>query len=310
MLTRRLFLKLAGATVPGSFSLGGFAFGAEPFRLRVQYYGLKPQGWPEGFRLRIAALADIHACRPWMTPDHIRHIVQRTNDLSPDLTVLLGDFCTSQRFVSNRVEAEEWAEALTALSAPLGVHAILGNHDWWDDPEAQARGHGPVRGRLALEANGIPVYENDVRRLRKEGRPFWIAGLGDQGALLPRNGSGRGGRRGVDDLPATLRKVTDDAPVILLAHEPDIFPSVPDRVLLTLSGHTHGGQIRLFGYAPVVPSRYGNRFAYGHIVETRDSISGSLASRPRDLIVSGGLGCSIMPVRFGMPPEIVVVELG
>ena len=91
--------------------------------------------------------------------------------------------------------------------------------------------------------------------------------------------------------------MTDDAPVILLAHEPDIAASVPERVALTLSGHTHGGQLRLFGWSPVVPSRYGNRFAYGHVRERCD------------LIVSGGLGCSIMPLRLGMPPEVVVVTL-
>ena len=104
---------------------------------------------------------------------------------------------------------------------------------------------------------------------------------------------------GVHDLPRTLAAIRDDAPAILLAHEPDIFPSVPQRVALTLSGHTHGGQVRCFGYSPVVPSRYGNRFAYGHVVENG-----------RHLIVSGGLGTSIAPVRFGVPPEIVVVDLG
>ena len=72
---------------------------------------------------------------------------------------------------------------------------------------------------------------------------------------------------------------------------------VPERVSLVLSGHTHGGQVRLFGWSPVVPSRYGNRYAYGHVREQCD------------LIVSGGLGCSIIPVRFGMPPEIVVVSI-
>jgi predicted MPP superfamily phosphohydrolase len=95
-----------------------------------------------------------------------------------------------------------------------------------------------------------------------------------------------------------LAQVTDDAPVILLAHEPDIFPSVPDRVALTLSGHTHGGQVRLFGYSPSVPSRYGNRYAYGHIIEGE-----------RNLIVSGGLGCSVIPVRVGVPPEVVMVDV-
>jgi predicted MPP superfamily phosphohydrolase len=78
-----------------------------------------------------------------------------------------------------------------------------------------------------------------------------------------------------------------------------LFTEIPDRVSITLSGHTHGGQVRLFGYSPIVPSIYGNRFAYGHVVEGG-----------RHLLISGGLGCSIMPVRFGMPPEIVVLELG
>ena len=103
----------------------------------------------------------------------------------------------------------------------------------------------------------------------------------------------------MDDLDVTLGKISDDAPVILLAHEPDIFPRVPGRVSLTLSGHTHGGQIRLLGYSPVVPSRYGNRYAYGHVVENG-----------RDLIVSGGLGSSIFPVRFGVRPEILEIQLG
>jgi len=83
-----------------------------------------------------------------------------------------------------------------------------------------------------------------------------------------------------------------------MAHEPDIFPRVPDRVSLTVAGHTHGGQIRIFGYAPIVPSRFGNRYVYGHVVE-----------QSRNLVVSAGLGCSGVPVRFGAPPEIVMIEL-
>ncbi len=108
----------------------------------------------------------------------------------------------------------------------------------------------------------------------------------------------RGRHVGLDDLDGTLEQIEDDAPVILMAHEPDIFPRVPDRVALTLSGHTHGGQIRLGGYSPVVPSKYGNKYAYGHIQENG-----------RDLLVSGGLGCSMIPVRFGVPPEINLIEI-
>jgi uncharacterized protein len=140
-------------------------------------------------------------------------------------------------------------------------------------------------------------------RFVKDGAPFWIAGLGDQWAFWPRGDRAPPHKmsryQGVDDLAGTLAQVTDDAPVVLMAHEPDIFPKVPDRVSLTVSGHTHGGQITLAGYAPVVPSRYGRRYVYGHIRE-----------QGRDLIVSGGLGCSGVPVRFGVPPEIVVIELG
>ena len=83
----------------------------------------------------------------------------------------------------------------------------------------------------------------------------------------------------------------------MLAHEPDIFPTVPARVALTLSGHTHGGQVRVFGYAPLVPSRFGNRYGYGHIREQTD------------LVVSGGLGMSVAPIRLGVTPEIVLVEI-
>jgi len=103
-------------------------------------------------------------------------------------------------------------------------------------------------------------------------------------------------RVGVDDLGATLRKVTDDAPVVLLAHEPDIAWRVPARVSLQLSGHTHGGQVRMFGWSPMSPS--GQRLSYGHIHTNCD------------VIVSGGLGCSFVPFRLGVPPEIVLVTLG
>ena len=187
---------------------------------------------------------------------------------------------------------------LAGLKAPLGVHAILGNHDYWDDRTVQREGLGLTVARRAIEAAGIPVYENEVARLAKNGHAFWLAGLGDQLAYLPAQRFRPVRRIGVDDLGATLAKITDDAPVVLLAHEPDIALRVPSRIALQLSGHTHGGQVRLFGRSPVVPSRYGNRLAYGH------------ARVNCDVIVSGGLGCSIVPFRLGVPPEIVLVRLG
>lgn len=300
MLTRRLLLKGAAALGLSAFSLGAYAFGIEPrFRLDVTRYSLTPLGWPTGLQVRLAVVADLHASEPYMPPDRIIEIVERTNALDADAILLLGDYVASHHFQTRRLPAREWAGLLGGLRAPLGVHAVLGNHDWWDDHPAQRRGSGPVESRVELERAGIPVYENDAVRLAKGGRPFWLAGLGDQLAFVIRWRRRRPYARGVDDLAGTLAKVTDHAPVILMAHEPDIFPSVPPRVALTISGHTHGGQVRVLGYSPYVPSVYGNRYAYGHIVETG-----------RDLIVSGGLGCSGLPVRFGVPPEIVLIEIG
>jgi hypothetical protein len=293
-------LKGLACAAAGGLGLAGYAFGVEPvYRLAVQSYRLTPPRWPEGLRLRLAVVADLHAGEPYMGRDRIAAIVDRTLALEADAILLLGDFAAGHKWQTRRVPAREWAAELSPLRAPLGVHAVLGNRDWWDDARAQRTGEGPVLGRSELERVGIPVYENRAIRLSRHGRPFWLAGLGDQIALF-RGWSGRRRRfAGVDDLPGTLSQVTDDAPVILLAHEPDIFTRVPDRVSLTLSGHTHGGQVRLLGYSPIVPSRFGNRFAYGHIIEDG-----------RHLIVSGGLGCSILPIRFGVPPEITVVELG
>ncbi len=299
-ITRRGFLKSLLAALAGGAALSSYAFAIEPMlRLTVQRYRITPPNWPPHLKLTLAAVADVHAVEPGMSANRIRAITEATNALGADLIVLLGDYAAGHPFKTRSVRSSEWAAALSGLKAPLGVHAILGNHDWWDDRTAQRRGHGPVIGGEALERVGIKVYENTAVRLTKDGKPFWLLGLGDQLALLPGRRWGRRRFVGVDDLPATLAQLTDDAPAILLAHEPDIFPSVPERVSLTLSGHTHGGQIRMLGYSPMVPSRYGNRYAYGHVVEN-----------DRHMIVSGGLGCSILPVRFGVPPEIVLVELG
>ncbi|MDX8441568.1 metallophosphoesterase [Mesorhizobium australafricanum] len=300
MITRRGFLRLIGGSFLSMVSLGAYAVGIEPMLLaHVKRYALTPPRWPAGLKLRVAALADIHACHPWMTPERIASLVEKTNALQPDMIVLLGDYVDGMRLVTADVSAPDWASALSGLRAPLGVLSILGNHDWWHDHAAQRAEAGPTAARKALESVGIPVLENDVVRLEKDGHGFCIAGLADQLAIRPSKALGRRGFKGMDDLDGTLAKVSDTTPVILLAHEPDIFPKVPGRVSLTLSGHTHGGQVRLFGYSPVVPSDFGNRYAYGHVVEN-----------DRNLIVSGGLGFSIAPIRFGVRPEILQIDLG
>jgi predicted MPP superfamily phosphohydrolase len=240
-------------------------------------------------------IADPHACEPFMSLDRMKRIVDTANALEPDVALLMGDYAATHRFITRRIDYQESAAVFRDLAAKLGRYAIIGNHDWWDDRAAQQRRAGPTLARLALEGQGIPVFENDGIRLEKSGQPFWLLGLGDLVAFR----RGHGEFSGIDDLPGTLAKVSDDAPVLLMTHEPDIFPQVPSRVSLTLAGHTHGGQVRLFGWSPIVPSMYGNRYAYGHVVEDQ-----------RHLIVSGGLGCSGFPLRVGSVPELVVVDLG
>jgi predicted MPP superfamily phosphohydrolase len=267
-----------------------YAFVIEPrFRLVITRYRLRLPGQPtKSAPLRIAVIADIHACRPWMSIDRIEDIVAATNRLMPDLIVLLGDYVVAMPpYLARTVLPADWGACLGRLQARLGVYAVLGNHDWVDDP-------GEVR--QALADNGVVVMENDAVRIASaDGLEFWLAGLGDQRAKP----NGRRGFTGVDDLPGTLAQITDDRPIVLLAHEPDIFTAVPARIGLTLCGHTHGGQVSLpLVGRPVVPSAYGQRYAYGHMVEGG-----------RHLIVSGGLCCTGLPVRFGVPPEIVLVEL-
>jgi uncharacterized protein len=223
---RRVGLATAG--------LGSYAFAFEPvLRLNVTSYHITPPRWPDGLTVRAAILADIHACEPWMSASRVRGIANLTNDLSPDIIFLLGDFAGGHRFVTGPVMPEEWGEALSVLKAPLGVYAVLGNHDWWHGPLPSMPADGAEGVRQALRSAGIEVLENDAVRVLKGGQPFWVAGLGDQlGELI-------GPRRGktLADLPGTLAKIKDPAPVILLAHEPHIFRHVPDSVSLTLCGH-------------------------------------------------------------------------
>jgi uncharacterized protein len=306
LITRRTVVRGLAATALTGASTAALGVGTAAIGHRVTTYKLSPPRWPAGATLRMALIADLHACEPWMDQTRIAGIVEHTNRLNCDMILLLGDYVAGKginRFSKRIMPDEVWANELGRLRAPLGVHAILGNHDWWEDTEALEARKGPTSAGRALTNAGIPVYENDVRRLTVRGQPFWLAGLGDQWAFdygrrrrLP---NGSRWRRGIDDLDGTMARITDSAPVVLMAHEPDIFPDVPDRVAVTLSGHTHGGQVQFAGYAPIVPSIYGRRYRYGHIEENN-----------RHLIVSGGLGCSGLPVRFGAPPEVVVVELG
>jgi uncharacterized protein len=230
-----------------------------------------------------------------MPASRLRAVVTAVNGLAPDLIAVMGDYVADHAFVSSRVSIDEVADILSSLRAPLGVYAVMGNHDWRADPAAQATLEPPVAYARRLVGSGLIVLENDARRIDAGIMGLWVLGLGCQRVRRP----GRNDPwEGVDDLPATLAQITDDAPAILLAHEPDIFPDVPGRIALTIAGHTHGGQIRLGRWTPVVPSRFGSRYVWGHIREGG-----------RDLVVSGGLGCSGLPLRFGRPPEVTMITL-
>ncbi|WP_298819159.1 metallophosphoesterase [uncultured Roseibium sp.] len=313
MISRRLFLKGLGCAVLGAISAPAYAIGVEPFRLTVKEYRLTPPRWPKDLQLTAALIADPHICDPWMNLERLKFVVGRTNVLKPDIILMLGDYVASHKWQYDAIPPQEWADIFGDLNAPLGTHAILGNHDWWDDHEAQLTGRGPTKYGQALLNAGIPLYQNRAERFTKDGKAFWLAGLDDQLALFPSRKRKRKYWRGMDDLTGTLDQVIDDAPVLLMAHEPDIIRKVPSRVSLTVSGHTHGGQIDVMGYKPAFPKKHGKDHIYGHIIETEGTTLMrhlSLRTNPRHLIVSGGLGCSILPVRFGVPPEITLVHLG
>lgn len=261
--------------------LGGIVFWAffiEPNRLVIREQTIRIDNWPQQLNgLRIAVIADIHAGAPFIDEKKLRLIVQRTNELRPDLIVILGDYMTGNGRVRHTMEPEVFAPILKDLSAPLGVYSVLGNHDWWFSGR---------KVRAGLEQNGIKVLEDEVVQLNARGTSLWLVGLADLWTR-PQN------------VEATINKVPEGVPVIALTHNPDIFPQVSQRVPLMLAGHTHGGQVRFPLIGSVVhSSRLGERYEVGHVFENN-----------HHLFVTTGIGTSILPVRFGLPPEIVLLTV-
>jgi predicted MPP superfamily phosphohydrolase len=250
----------------------------EPSSLAVVERTIAVQPWhAEHGGLRIAVLSDLHVGAPHRGLAKVRELVSVTNAQKPDLIVILGDFVIQGVVGGTFVPPEAIARELSGLTAPLGVVAVLGNHDWWLDGE---------RVRRAITAQGIKVLADDNLKVTYKGQSFWLMGLDD---LWTRG----------NHLQSTIAAIHDNEPILALSHNPDIFPDIPERVSLTLAGHTHGGQVNLpFIGRPVVPSKFGQRFAYGLVEE-----------RGRKLFVTGGIGTSIIPVRFRVKPEVVVLTL-
>lgn len=242
--------------------------------------------------LRIAVLSDLHVGAPWVTLPALERIAGETTALRPDLILVAGDFLVSRLLPARRAKATDIVSALAPLAAPLGVFAVLGNHDWWDCDLARATGRQRNAVREALEASPIRLLENHSVRL-DHGGAFWLAGLDSQKPTWHRRDHG-----GRHDPDAAFAEVPDDEPAILLAHEPDYFAEQDPRAFLQISGHTHGGQANLLGWRPLTPSAHGGRYAWGHVREGG-----------RHLVVSGGVGYSGLPLRLFQPPEITLVSL-
>lgn len=194
------------------------------------------------------------------------------------MVVILGDYIAGDgRRHPLKMSPEVFAPLLKDLRAPLGVYSVLGNHDWWFDGG---------RVRQALEQNGMKVLENEALSVETRGTSLWIVGFADLWTRPQR-------------ITETVAQVPQNATVIALAHNPDIFPRLPQHVPLLIAGHTHGGQVRFPVFGSVIhPSDFGQRYARGHVFEDG-----------HHLFVTTGIGTSIIPVRFGVPPEIVLMTV-
>jgi uncharacterized protein len=270
--------SLAAAGLAAGAGLAAYAAWFEPRRLVVRERELALPHWPQRLAgLRAGVLSDLHAGVPHAGLDAVGRAVDALNAHAPDVQLLLGDYLDASQRWRRPLAPERVAEELARLRSPLGTIAVIGNHDWRNSGDRMWR---------ALEAVGITVLEDQAVELHPPGGPFWVAGLGDLRHRRP-------------DIGAALRDVPRDAPVLMLSHDPDLFPGVPDRVSLVLSGHTHGGQVAIpILRRPMLPSYYGERYARGHVVE-----------HGRHLFVTSGVGTSGLPIRFLAPPEVLVLTL-
>lgn len=244
---------------------------SEPFRLTVEHHKIFLRRLPRVFDgLRVVQLSDIHHS-PFTSREQIERAVETANSLQPDIIALTGDYVSKER-----AYAAPCAELMGRLRARHGVFAVLGNHDHWTDAALITD---------LFRAEGITVLVNQGMRFEKDGAAFWLAGVDDTMV-------------GLEDLPLALAGAREEELKLLLAHNPIIIRRAARAgVDLVLSGHTHGGQVNL---RP-------ERSASG---KPRRRLVKGLAKRGETQIyVTRGLGTVVLPVRFGCPPEVSLLEL-
>ena len=273
-LTRRQFLGGVLATpLLGLSAVSAYARLIEPYHYLISETDIFIPNLPERFEgFRITQLTDIHHSKI-LGIEEVQRVVQLAQQTRPDMFVLTGDYATTyRRYI------EPCAEALSSLNAPEGVWAVLGNHDHYTDPELTMR---------ALERNHIAVLNNINTSLRRGPDSIQLSGVDD----WTWNSA---------DWRKALAGLKQEIPTVLLSHQPSVFDfDLPKHISLILSGHTHGGQIRL----PWVgsPARFATkdlRFAQG-LFQKGDM----------QLYVSSGTGVIGLPVRFGVRPEIALLRL-
>jgi predicted MPP superfamily phosphohydrolase len=255
------------------------AFWLEPDSLRLARYDVQLYR-PGLSNMRIAVISDLHAGAPYIDQAKIERVVEMTNATKPDLVLLTGDYVITGVLGGRHMAIEEIAAHLRHLHAPLGVYAVIGNHDRWEDADHITH---------ALQSAGIRVLENAHLVLTWQRGQIGLVGIGDYftHASDP--------ARALAGLPAGL-------PAICFTHSPDVFPELPKRCALTIAGHTHGGQVwlPLLGRPAVAAgiSNYGQRYAIGLVREEQ-----------KILFVSPGIGASGVSVRFAVPPEVSLLEI-
>jgi len=257
---------------------GWFGKISRPQQHVIRHHRLEIGGWPKWARpLRVAFLADFHTGSHSDDIARLSSIIAEAASMAPDLVLFGGDYVNTQLFGGGRVPPRTIARILSRIKAPLGLFAILGNHDYVYDERAVAE---------ALRNSGITVLEHDGYTVQFQGRSIQIVGIPDAHITRP-------------EAYSLLADLSADMPTIVLAHDPVWFGHLPAGPHLMLAGHTHGGQIRLPGIGIVrKATKAPRRWCHGLVKE-----------RGQYLYVTSGLGTSGVPIRWGVPPEFAVLDL-